>query len=507
MKLFSYISERERSIITDLYTAIGAFVLSKVTHFILKYTILNPIPTWEYPMKRNDQFKVLQKALNDGKLPKIFRPKLAPGSTFSDLFVIADYDVMKEAFFKRAVASRQHSENIKIAISTMLARMDYHKIPRSILDKDDQLLKNGPGEIAGTADGPYDDFHKKSRVQWHDTIKRLVGKNRISEIIKESSEKIVACLERVGSSAAGIDPRRVFMNASLNVTSGFAFNKTYDFEDPQFEEIAEIIESYFAGITSMALLQMSWNILPRWICRSDFYNRLWEKTSYRKDIDAQNPRNYLETILIDAEQEPRWGYFTVAATIAAIFLAASDTLSVTMTWLVLVLADNPEVQKKMLEEISAAREIDADLKKENCPFIRSVLLESQRLNPVADTLPHITTDDVQLKDCFIPKGSQLFASLTAIMHDPKNFVEPGKFIPDRFIKNGEFVNNPKVCAFSVGLRDCIGKTLAQDEYFAFATTIVENFKINRIAGNMEVDNADNLRLPKENIRLQFVRRQ
>lgn len=54
------------------------------------------------------------------------------------------------------------------------------------------------------------------------------------------------------------------MNASLNVTSGFAFNKTYDFEDPQFEEIAEIIESYFAGITSMALLQMSWNILPRW---------------------------------------------------------------------------------------------------------------------------------------------------------------------------------------------------------------------------------------------------
>jgi len=104
------------------------------------------------------------------------------------------------------------------------------------------------------------------------------------------------------------------MNASLNVTSGFPFNKTYDFEDPQFEEIAEIIESYFAGITSMALLQMSWNILPRWICRSDFYNRIWEKTSYRhfinavprfhsyiykminetrKDIDAQNPRNYL----------------------------------------------------------------------------------------------------------------------------------------------------------------------------------------------------------------------
>ena len=79
-----------------------------------------------------------------------------------------------------------------------------------------------------------------------------------------------------------------------------------------------------------------------------------------------------------------------------------------MTWLVLDLADHPNVQKNMLEEISAAREIDADLKKEHCPFVRSVMLESQRLNPVGDSLPHVTTEDVQLKDCFIPKGSQIF---------------------------------------------------------------------------------------------------
>ena len=78
---------------------------------------------------------------------------------------------MKEAFFKRAVASRQHSDDVKLAIKTMLERLDYHKIPKSILDEDDQLLKNGPGELGGTAEGPYDDFQKKSRGQWHDTMK------------------------------------------------------------------------------------------------------------------------------------------------------------------------------------------------------------------------------------------------------------------------------------------------------------------------------------------------
>ena len=44
------------------------------------------------------------------------------------------------------------------------------------------------------------------------------------------------------------------------------------------------------------------------------------------------------------------------------------------------------------------------------------------------------------------------------MRDPKNFANPSKFIPDRFMKDGQFENDPKVCGFSVGLRNCIGKS-------------------------------------------------
>ena len=87
MKLFSYIFGRESSVLLELCSLFGAVVLCKVTHFILKYTILNPIPTWESSMFNRDRFKVLQEALNNGKLPKIFRPKLAPGSTFRKEFL------------------------------------------------------------------------------------------------------------------------------------------------------------------------------------------------------------------------------------------------------------------------------------------------------------------------------------------------------------------------------------------------------------------------------------
>ena len=45
--------------------------------------------------------------------------------------------------------------------------------------------------------------------------------------------------------------------------------------------------------------------------------------------------------------------------------------------------------------------------------------------------------------------------------DPVHFPDPERFIPDRFVQpDGSFLNDPRVCVFSIGLRNCIGKQLA-----------------------------------------------
>ena len=82
-----------------------------------------------------------------------------------------------------------------------------------------------------------------------------------------------------------------------------------------------------------------------------------------------------------------------------------------MTWLTMVLADHPEVQQKIFEEIKAARATDTDLKKENCPFTRSVLLESRRLNPIIDSLIHIVSEDTKVKNFVFPKNSQILGTV------------------------------------------------------------------------------------------------
>ena len=84
------------------------------------------------------------------------------------------------------------------------------------------------------------------------------------------------------------------------------------------------------------------------------------------------------------------------------------------------------------------------------------------------------------------------------MMDQAHFPDPESFIPDRFIQpDGSFFNDPKVCSFSIGLRNCVGKQLAQAEYFHFAAEIIKNFKIEKLYGNFEAARHTSILSPKD----------
>lgn len=92
------------------------------------------------------------------------------------------------------------------------------------------------------------------------------------------------------------------------------------------------------------------------------------------------------------------------------------------------------------------------------------------------------------------------------MHNPNIYPEPHLFKPDRFVKDGQFVNDIRVCSFSLGLRNCIGKQLAILEYFTFAADVINNYKIERVAGTMAPAQHTAILLPKDDIRIRFIAR-
>ena len=67
-------------------------------------------------------------------------------------------------------------------------------------------------------------------------------------------------------------------------------------------------------------------------------------------------------------------------------------------------------------------------------------------------------------------GSAIISSLYHVMYNPEFFPEPDSFKPERFLdETGKFVNDDHVVAFGIGKRYCLGKSLADKEYFLFFT--------------------------------------
>ena len=90
------------------------------------------------------------------------------------------------------------------------------------------------------------------------------------------------------------------------------------------------------------------------------------------------------------------------------------------------LAKYPDVQLQIRTEILASLKTHGEIVPNACPFFQSFLLENMRMFPVADTLPHTVSEDVHIGGFYIPSGSIVQGSLTAIMHDPKHFVDPDR---------------------------------------------------------------------------------
>ena len=67
---------------------------------------------------------------------------------------------------------------------------------------------------------------------WYQTQQRLTGKNKMREIIEQTSSSVNNILFRDGSGKEGIDPKQAFVNGTVNVVSEFSFGLTFDIDDP-----------------------------------------------------------------------------------------------------------------------------------------------------------------------------------------------------------------------------------------------------------------------------------
>lgn len=165
--------------------------------------------------------------------------------------------------------------------------------------------------------------------------------------------------------------------------------------------------------------------------------------------------------------------------------AGADTTSITLAALLFYLIHNPRALHRAVHEIRttfpsscfSVEDIVSGPRLNSLTYTRSCIEEALRLSPPVPThLPRqVLPGGLTISGHFLPQGTIVGTSAYAIHHNPEYYPDPFAFKPERWIVDDKAGNDigttaesvatakAAFCAFSLGTRGCIGKSLAYME--------------------------------------------
>jgi cytochrome P450 len=188
-------------------------------------------------------------------------------------------------------------------------------------------------------------------------------------------------------------------------------------------------------------------------------------------------------------------------------IAAIDTTSSLLSWNIMHLAMNQDVQDKLrtelVETVAKHGGLNSQaLKKSSSPYLHAVIRESHRLTPAAPItcMKENSLSEVEIHGTVVPMGSLFCMDAFSVgmdpefVRDPKGFrperwlpdaVESRKGTPSEIIDHG-FYKDP----FSQGSRKCPGSRVASNEVLIMVSQLILDWKISAPSRFKSVDDVD-----------------
>ncbi|MEQ2206816.1 hypothetical protein XENOCAPTIV_003229 [Xenoophorus captivus] len=290
-------------------------------------------------------------------------------------------------------------------------------------------------------------------------------------------------------------PAGLFNKAVSNIICQLVMGKRFDYNDHKFQTMLKNmsegmwLEGSVWGQLYQAFPQVMQyipgphnKIFSNYNVIKEFLHQEIEK--HKKDLDHSNPRDYIDTFLIEMEnhKESNLGFTECNLAFCSfdLFIAGTETTATTLLWAVLFLTKYPDVQEKVHAEIDrvigqSRQPSMAD--RPNLPYTDAVIHEIQRMgNIVPLNGLRVAAKDTTLGGYFIPKGTSVMPMLTSVLFDKTEWETPDTFNPGHFLDaKGKFVKKEAFLPFSAGKRVCLGEGLAKMELFLFFVGLVQKF--------------------------------
>lgn len=162
--------------------------------------------------------------------------------------------------------------------------------------------------------------------------------------------------------------------------------------------------------------------------------------------------------------------------------AGHETTSSVLSWTLYLLAKHPEWLTIVENEIknNLGNNPPGLESMDSMPELTKVFNESMRLYPPSWSLGRICENDTDLLGHQIKKGDVFIISPYLIHHDPKHWIDPEVFNPNRSRPTHPMAFIP----FGSGPRACTGEMLARMEMMIIIPTLIQHFKIELPKGHI-----------------------
>jgi len=223
------------------------------------------------------------------------------------------------------------------------------------------------------------------------------------------------------------------------------------------------------------------------------------------EFNQKKARNIL-SLLFDAKDNETGLSLTDAELrdeVKTFVIAGHETTSTLLCWVFYCLAQNPQVEVKLLQEVDSLNgqlpspeELDQKL-----PYLNNVIKEVLRLYPPVPFVVRNATADEILAGYKIPKGTRIVIPAYLVHRSPNYWENPTVFDPNRWNKSGINDHQPNqeldssiessstikhpyaYLPFIHGIRNCIGQRFAILESKIILLTVLQHMTVKLVDGH------------------------
>ncbi|GJR20869.1 cytochrome P450 [Tanacetum coccineum] len=394
------------------------------------------------------------------------------------------------------------------------------------------------GDGIFSSDGELWEIHRKVTMS---LLKHPKYQSLLEEIIWDKVEKgLLPILESICGQGVEVDLQEIFERFTFDTISKITLD-----HDPKSLSIDFPYVAYVKAFSDAEEALFQRHIAPRsiwklqqllrvgnekklsdaWKSFDDFlYTCLAQKQNEYSTMNCeQQDRGFLILPTILKEIKDKFGSFgdptkLLRDILLSLMVAGKDTIGSALSWFFYILAKNPHVEYKLLEELYAVARLGANVGKRwngkelgEMIYLHGALCESLRLFPPV-SLNHKSPSQPDI----LPSGHKVDHNTKIVL----SYYSMGRmksvwgedcmeFKPERWIaKGGGIKHEPsyKFSTFGAGPRSCLGKDMSFSQLKIVIATIIYRYHIELVEGHHAVPKDSMILQMKDGLKVRLTKR-